>query len=183
MDQCITVKVAVGEVCFFLSCVYASPICIKRESLWSHLLGFVNHASNIPWACIGDFNTYMFEDEKFGGEKPNLRSMSIFRDWAEQCGLVDLGFAGPMHTWSNGRVKERLDRCLVNNSWIHEFSLSSILHLNSLKSDHRPLLLRFDDRVRDSRGHSAIFRFQAAWLTNDSFQDVVRDAWHGESSW
>ena len=51
-----------------------------------------------------------------------------------------------------------------------------MLHLPKLNSDHRPILVRSTDlssRVLSSRP----FRLQAAWLTNEGFNDFVFESW------
>lgn len=94
-----------------------------------------------------------------------------------------MGFSGPIHTWSNGRVHERLDRCVVNKMWdlsIHDMSL---WHLNKLKSDQRPIFLKIKDPNGTHSNRMPIFRFQSAWLTDDSFKEVVKGAWRNGSDW
>ena len=46
-----------------------------------------------------------------------------YQKWMDASSLIDLGFVGPKYTWTNdvygGRgIKERLDRAIVNHSWI-----------------------------------------------------------------
>lgn len=64
----------------------------------------------------------------------------------EACGLLNLGFSGQKYTWSNKRgihhrIWKRLDRALVNDSWLEKMPQTTITHLSSIGSDHCPLLL------------------------------------------
>lgn len=164
---------------FLLSCVYESPNMKNKENLWSHLHHLKNMTVGVPWTVLGYFNSYLYEEEKVGGGRPNLIAMRLFRNCINSCDLFDLGFVGPAHTWTNGRTKERLDRCLVNSSWDQSFQDSKVWHLNQLKSDHRPILLKINCSSEETH-YRPLFRFQYAWLTNDSFKDVVKGAWAGD---
>lgn len=69
-----------------------------------------------------DFNEVVWSFEKQGGNLKSWQSMKHFRDLVNHCGLIDLGFNGPLFTWSNGRqgdanINERLDRALTNSTW------------------------------------------------------------------
>lgn len=61
-------------------------------------------------------------------------------------GLMDMGYIGSKHTWSNrvngkGHRRARIDFALQNFNWVRDYSSSKVLHLPFLGSDHCPLLL------------------------------------------
>lgn len=61
---------------------------------------------------------------------------------------MDLNFSGPAFTWCNNQLGlarrwARLDRGLVNSSWLDKFSSYSLKHLPRLFSDHAPFYLMF----------------------------------------
>lgn len=182
MDQCVSIFVGLGDRMFLLSCIYGATNTVRRRGLWNHLRDIRSHNSHIPWACIGDFNAYTCVEDKSGGADVNRGSMKDFNDCIVDCELSDLIFSGPRFIWSNGRVHERLDRCLVNTDWLSVYESSRVLHLNQLKSDHRPLLLKMGglERVRVTRNN---FYFQAAWLTHEGFPDLVATAWERGNDW
>ncbi|CAN1163243.1 LINE-1 retrotransposable element ORF2 protein [Linum perenne] len=114
--------------------------------------------------------------EKQGGSGFNDIQAREFRECISNCCLFDSGFTGPKFTWFRGRLKERLDRSLCNDKWIQSFPRSSTLHLERLKSDHRPIIVRTDstpNQVHVSRP----FRFNAAWLTHDLFDSFLDHQW------
>ena len=53
---------------------------------------------------------------------------------------------------------------------------NSILHLPKLKSDHRPILVRFNNGVRRVGG-GKLFKFLTSWLPVLNFEKVVRNRW------
>lgn len=99
--------------------------------------------------------------------------------------MTDAGFSGPKHTWKNGRVLERLDRCLINFDWICRFNHSSVTHLNFMKSDLWPIHLHvsISEVGPTNAPKKSIFLFQPAWLTHENFSSVVREAWKDGKIW
>ena len=60
--------------------------------------------------------------------------------------LMDLGFEGSKFTWSKHfdsgvSIWERLDGCLVNNSWFMRFRGSRVYHLSCTSTDHIPIFI------------------------------------------
>ncbi|CAN1143231.1 hypothetical protein LINPERHAP2_LOCUS13494 [Linum perenne] len=87
-----------------------------------------------------------------------------------------MGFVGPRHTWFRSLLRERLDRCLCNSSWMSLFPDATTVHIELLKSDHRPILIRLTGdpyQVNSIRP----FRFNAAWLSHDDFQPMLYRSW------
>jgi hypothetical protein len=73
------------------------------------------------WLVLGDFNEITALEEKFGRDDRNLHQMVAFCDALTDCTLLDLGFIGPLFTWTNCRVngdlvRVRLDRELLTRS-------------------------------------------------------------------
>lgn len=72
--------------------------------------------------------------------------MNVFSDALSDCNLHDLGFTGPIFTWSNNRtdpytVRCRLDRACGNNEWMSFAPTTAVENLHFPGSDHVPLLL------------------------------------------
>ncbi|CAN1289100.1 hypothetical protein LINPERPRIM_LOCUS20114 [Linum perenne] len=121
--------------------IYASPSLNGRRSLWNdlHVLsGSPHHA----WVVLGDFNAMFDSTEKWGGASFHQSQAAEFRDCVRDCNLMDTGFVGPKFTWFRQNLRERLDRCLGNAKWSILFPDAVTYHLERLKSDHRPLLVR-----------------------------------------
>lgn len=115
-------------------------------------------------------NEILSENEKSGGGLRSPALMNAFRDALLDCDLNDLGFSGPVLTWSNNRndphtVRCRLDRFCGSSEWM-EFAPSSVVeHLNFPGSDYMPLLLWLrGSKVTRAGSNLRPWRFNAHWI-------------------
>ena len=89
---------------------------------------------------------------------------------------MDIPLQRGVFTWSGGPNNQswaRLDRFLVNTSWLDQFSGVLQRRLPRPLSDHFPVLLE-GGGLR--RGPSP-FRFENMWLKVEGFQDLIRSWW------
>lgn len=108
--------------------------------------------------------------------------MDEFRCLLDGCSLADLGFVGYPYMWNNKRLgventKERLDRAVADTGWRDKFQDSSVIHLCSHASDHRPILLHARTALRCRGSCTRSFKFEAAWLLRDDCEKVIQVAW------
>ncbi|VFQ83166.1 unnamed protein product, partial [Cuscuta campestris] len=80
---------------------------------------------------------------------------------------------------SKGRVLRRLDRVLINQSTLDQYSDIYLYHLGRTSSDHKPLLL---DCINYHFSGPRPFRYINAWALNESFYDMVKKAWSSYSN-
>lgn len=130
-----------------------------------------------PWLLIGDFNCKLRAKERstMGG------TSSCFQNWVMSRALIDLGFIGPPFTWSHGKTVEtrraaRLDRGLCDDGWRHLFPNACVKHLPHVWSDHCPILLHLGGTPSTGLGERP-FKFQAAWLLHNNFDEWMRENW------
>lgn len=116
------------------------------------------------------------EARKGSSSSQSHRDLDIFKQTLRDCDLLDAGFQGDPFTWKKGNVEIRLDRCFCNLGWRVRFQEAIMQHLPHLKSDHRPLLLRFKRECRRNMRRRP-FRFEAAWIKHDDFPAFVRRSW------
>lgn len=76
----------------------------------------------------------------------------------------------------------RLDRACCNLPWQLDFPDAFVMNGIMFKSDHRAVVVYLGNEASYVRG-SRPFRFQAAWLSHDSFTSVVEESWHGNTDW
>lgn len=97
---------------------------------------------------------------------------------------MDMGFTGPKLTWTNGRqglacVQKRLDRGLCNEEWRALFLEGMIQTLPYTYSDHSPFILHTME-IPNMNPSTKPFRFEAAWILDPSFENLVLTAWKGD---
>ena len=139
------------------------------------------------WAfCMGDFNEILLGEEKLGWLDWPERQMQLFRDALDDCRLKDLGFNGYPFTWYNRRpgahnVWIRLDRGVAIVEWMLRFPTSWIHHLDAFHSDHKPILLCSDSKLKRFYRWGRPFRFEAMWAKDDSCEKAIKYSWGSAS--
>ncbi|KAI9120797.1 hypothetical protein K1719_007830 [Acacia pycnantha] len=94
----------------------------------------------------GDFNEIKTPFEQRGGGRVNETRCRTFKDWIQDCNLIDIDAHGPFFTWKgpkwNGldRVHKRLDRCLCNAQWQEAFGNADVKVIPRVCSDHHPII-------------------------------------------
>lgn len=160
----------------FITFVYGEPSQHKRTGLWEAL---TNLAPSIlsPWLVIGDFNTFLNEDDKLGGIRPSIPAMQSFGECIKDTGLIDLPIEGEKYTWEKTHVKERLDWAFCNIHWLLKFNQSRVSHKLFFKSDHRIIVVSdAQDMERRTTQQKGIC-YRAAWALEESFGNLVNNTW------
>jgi hypothetical protein len=115
--------------------IYAPHSSQRREIFW-FVLSSLGNSYGGAWLLLGDFNSILSAAEKSGGRKFGSASHGNFFDFVHSNALVDLGFVRNKYTWSNHRtgrdnIRERLDRGLANQNWVHLFPNALVNHLTA----------------------------------------------------
>ncbi|MBA0699030.1 hypothetical protein Goari_000703 [Gossypium aridum] len=134
----------------------------------------------LSMVVIGDFNEIAYMSEKRGGLVRHESQMRKFRDMLSDCVISNLRYTRQWFTWEKGHttsnnIHERLDRAIVNDEWWSLFSNYEVSHLSHFFSDHCPLLLNSKVKSLSTKVHH--FRFEAAWLLEDSCETMVKKLW------
>ncbi|XP_026416958.1 uncharacterized protein LOC113312421 [Papaver somniferum] len=133
---------------------------------------------NIPWVLIGDLNFTMNDYETHNSVNRPHHARHV-RNFVQQLGLVDLGYSGSDTTWSNHRqgddhVSVRLDRALVNNLRINNYTASYLQHLVLISSDHSPIMLH----TIPSFNKKSPFKLYKCWFQVPSCKTTINQSWH-----
>lgn len=167
---------------FIYTAVYASNTEEERKSLWDSLrdTNVAFNLSNTPWLVNGDFNE-IFSPLESSNESivRTTRGMRDFGACLADTGLFDLPFNGPKYTWTNNRpddpIAKKLDRCLVNGSWLLRFPASHCTFESPVFSDHSPCHIRLVTKP-PSYG-TRPFRFFNLLTKHVNFKETVALAW------
>lgn len=167
---------------FFVSIVYAYNTYSERRILWNELDAFkkliTSNGVSSPWILAGDFNSYMKLEESVGSHNFWTTSMLDFKDCICNLGVTDLRATGQLHTWWDGSisnpVQRKLDRVMVNDTWLDLFPMSHASFLPRGISDHSPAAIHLGilhDKMLKP------FQLYAHLLLEPSFLSEVKEAW------
>ena len=76
----------------------------------------------------------------------------------------------------------RLDRGVATPSWIQMFPTVQVHHVQGTLSNHCPLWVCSDDENVRFYNQSRPFCFEAVWLTDESYEGIIKSAWNRRNS-
>eukprot|EP00253_Pinus_taeda_P024961 PITA_24961 len=160
--------------------LYALVLPSEKKICWDSLQSFLllHNPENI--IIIGDLNVTLAAEEKKGGSP--IRDPS--REWVEDIiigwDLEDIKPSAGKYTWSNKRlgpshIASRLDRFLVQSSFLTSGLMASSKILPNCTSDHKPISLELS---MDGFLGPIPFRFSPLWIQQEGFNEVVAEVWN-----
>lgn len=149
---------------FVTTVVYAKCDALERLSLWEDIYS-LSMNMNLPWLIEGNFNIILSGEEKIEGLSVYPQEYEDFAFCVNSCEFIDINFKGSPFIWWNGRtdsecIFKRLDRLLVNNSFLGTFCLVESVHPTRTGSDHAPLVLTCGSQSNSMRKP---FKFLKFW--------------------
>lgn len=69
----------------------------------------------------GGFNNVLRPEETEGGSTAQIQEYGPFADCVESCELDYMRSMGHFFTWSNGTIRSKIDRTLINLKWMELF--------------------------------------------------------------
>ncbi|XP_020258809.1 uncharacterized protein LOC109835235 [Asparagus officinalis] len=174
-----TVKTMDGRVNCILSSIYSFNHQDSRKALWTELLHVHQTVGNTPGLLCRDFNTMINNDEKLGGIALTDADTKDFNSFIKDSHLLHLKTLGCFFTWNNkqdhdARVWCRLDRALVNDSWIHKYNSSHVEFLLPNFSDHSHALVSIYEE--DMQGKKP-FKFFNMWINHINYLPTISLIW------
>ena len=166
------------QITFIASFIYGLYTRRDLASLWSWLRLISNREGHKPWVVLGDFNVVKTVDEKMGGLNSWSAESDDFVDCCIDTQLDDLRYTGHQFTWSKGEgdsfLAQKLDRVLVNPSWLGIFGDSIACFLDPGSSDHSPMKVQLGIELHHRK---TPFKFFDFWSQSPHFLTIVADAW------
>ncbi|CAI9090377.1 OLC1v1025140C1 [Oldenlandia corymbosa var. corymbosa] len=177
-DQAIQCTVKNASRCFDLSIIYAHHQAQGRVELWNELMSRGSNNTR-PWLVIGDFNSILRSDEKFGGVQGVSQDTGLFQMTIDQCELSEMKTQGAGFTWCNKqlgdkRIMSRLDRALVNKKWMDVFTDAVTWVKPAGLSDHSPLIITWGNAPKIKQKP---FRFFNMWITHPEYEELIQEGW------
>lgn len=91
---------------------------------------------------------------------------------------------GNIFIWNNRRggehnIRERLDRCVANETWLELWPKATVEHIVWEGSDHLPVILHLCGTGPISQQGAKGRKFDAYWCHDEDFEEVVKAEWKG----
>ncbi|XP_074300217.1 uncharacterized protein LOC141631449 [Silene latifolia] len=139
-----------------------------------------------PWMCVGDYNEVIYSNEMRGEERAQWQ-MNNFRDVVDECELRDISYEGYEFTFDNGQSgddnrQSRTNKAMATDAWFDLFPYGRLFHLNREWSNHAPLKVVFDGRIREEGGSRRKFRFEHVWVGEEGCEATTKRAWERDDS-
>lgn len=181
--QCLTCRISFpNHQPVIYSAVYASNLSSERVDLWAELIHLQSSLDldSTNWILGGDLNQILHPSEHSASTVDALDSLMYqLRDCFTQLGLFDLRYIGPSLTWINSQpenpISKKLDRLMVNNSFVASFSHALATFHPPNFSDHSPCVL--DLAFILPLAGTQPFKFQNYLTKHPGFAQLIHEAW------
>ncbi|XP_019228736.1 PREDICTED: uncharacterized protein LOC109209844 [Nicotiana attenuata] len=174
-DQIIhgSVKILNNNKEFYFSAVYGLHNIHDRKSLWGVIRNITGQCIR-PWLLMRDFNSILGAEDRMHGSEVQDNETRDFKEAIEDCSFAELPTLGRTYTWTNGHVFSRIDRAIVNDSWMINMPHHQVQIMNSMFSDHSPLGIEIEVR-RDNKKRP--FKFYNCMADHPEFGKIVENNW------
>lgn len=159
-----------------ITTIYAKYDAGERTHLWNDIY-ILSHDMTLPWMMDdrGDFNVILHEEEKIDGLLVYLQEYEDFAFSINSCELFDIRYKGSPFTWWNARaiadcIIKRLDRVLLNQTFLGLFLTAEVEHLVRIGSHHASLLFTCGAPMSLVAGPFTFLKF---WTEVADFKEVV----------
>jgi ribonuclease HI/exonuclease III len=160
--------------------LYVPVLINEKKDCWDSLALFLNHSNSVNIIVAGDLNVTLSQSEKKGGSIVRDPAREWVEDLISGWELEDITPSNGRFTWSNrrlgpGHIAARLDRFLVQSSFLSLGLIASSKVLPHSTSDHKPVSLAL---FPSSSLGPLPFRFCPYWALQDSFHSLVLRSWN-----
>lgn len=153
--------------------VYAYNTREHRRALWESLVA-LSQSITQPWTVLGDLNVVLSQEEKVVEEGSALAVSTELSDFLCEAALEDMKYYGQKFTWSNHHTWCKLDRVLVNGSWLEKYKDSFARFDGFGILDHSPMSVTVKSVCEKLR---LPFRFKNVWVQDAGYEELVKEVW------
>ncbi|XP_019258914.1 PREDICTED: uncharacterized protein LOC109237108 [Nicotiana attenuata] len=132
-----------------------------------------------PWLAMGDYNGVLHpQDKQYGSEVQEMETKD-FKEYMRDTGMNELQYVGRSYTWTNNHTYSRIDRGLVNITWMMTMPNVKVQLLEPMVSDHSPLKLV----ISQAQGKKSMpFKFFNCIADHLQFMQHIEVAWKDRST-
>lgn len=117
-------------------------------------------------------------NEKEGGVSFDFRRARLFRDFVNECGVIEESTKSCFYTQRNGRgsedfLQESLDRVLANSTLMMGFPNLTVEVPSNIKSYHNVLI--YDSLLRANPSKKLCFKYKIKWQEEEGYDEVVKE--------
>ncbi|XP_028063034.1 uncharacterized protein LOC114266352 [Camellia sinensis] len=164
---------------FFATFVYAENKHTLRKILFETMYHISRTKSKFLCVFLGDFNAIRYQQEKVGGSSNWTNDHEEFNTYVNKSELADLSYGGCQFTWANkwgdgAYIATKIDRLLVNESWLDQFPESTASFLPPGISDHSPTVINISVTRCSFKKPFKCFDF---WSQHPEFLNTVSNTW------
>ena len=146
-----------------------------KESCWDDLKASIDAKENSNIIFGGDFNLILHANEKRGGSFSPDPFRTHLENIIQDHDLIDVAPKNRRYTWSNrklgkGNIMERLDRILINVTYLSSFSVGYANILPFSASDHYSITLTLETHC--SLGPIP-FKYSSLWNCIPVVKEIV----------
>lgn len=159
--------------------LYVPVLYAEKEQCWQTLTDFLAAYSLNNIIIARHFNLILDPKEKIGGTSSRDHFLPLVENLIQQWDLMDFMPKKGLYTWTNNRIEEehisaRLDRFLLQISFLSKNMIISTKILPKWNSYHKPILLLLEEE--ENLGPIP-FRFCLLWVAREGFLDTLNKAW------
>ncbi|XP_059309968.1 uncharacterized protein LOC132061119 [Lycium ferocissimum] len=126
-----------------------------------------------PWLVMGDFNAVLRGKDRLGSQVMDAK-IRDFDNIMDQTNLTELRSIGRFYTWTNNHVHNKIDRALVNPTWMNLWPQYEAIAMYPYFSDHSLLCITIEDA--QTQGPKP-FKFLNHLAKHPTFLQHVNNNW------
>jgi exonuclease III len=160
--------------------LYVPVLVNEKKECWDSLKSFLNMQNTENLVVAGDLNVTLSLAEKKGGSIVRDPAREWVEDLMSEWELEDIPPTNGKFTWSNkrlgpGHIAARLDRFLIQSSFLTIGLRETSKILPHYTSDHKPISLSL---LPSSVLGPIPFRFSPLWTGQGDFLNLVQNSWN-----